>query len=585
MTSTRTLSPITLEVVRNGLLACADEMAMGVLRTAYNMIIYEIHDYACALVDAQGRLIAQNLAGVPIFLADMGYIVQDGLATFGPDGFAPGDVVLVNHPAVCGQHLNNVNVYTPVFFDGELVAFPAARAHWIDVGGLSTGFGASNSRDVYQEGLQIRAVKIYEGGRPNEAVLNLIRDNVRFADAAMGDLRAQIAACRLGERRLTELLERYGLTTVRACIERIYAESEALARREIAKIPDGVYAAEAFLDHDGARLDRPVPIRVQVVVAGDDMTISYAGTAPVVEGPLNAGPTGGAITAARVAYKCIVAPEAPANEGCFRPLRVEIPEECFLGASPPAPMGGYSQAFPTIIDTILHAVAPALPDVIPAAHKGVNGPGLTCIGKDPRTGEPYACVNSVGGGWGGGRHGDGDSAGPSIAQGDIQNAPIELQEATYPLRIEKCELRTDSGGAGEYRGGLGVETVYRALADITVKTRLSRSLCPPWGLAGGEAGEIATIQLQQPGGAPESIQIANAYALRKDGEGVVNTAGGGGWGDPFARDPARVAADVRDGYVSLDAARERYGVAIDPTTFAVDAAATAALRVRRPAPP
>ena len=170
MTSTRTLSPITLEVVRNGLLACTDEMAMGVLRTAYNMIIYEIHDYACALVDAQGRLIAQNLAGVPIFLADMGYIVQDGLATFGPDGFAPGDVILVNHPAACGQHLNNVNVYTPVFFDGELVAFPAARAHWIDVGGLSTGFGASNSRDVYQEGLQIRAVKIYEGGRPNEAV-------------------------------------------------------------------------------------------------------------------------------------------------------------------------------------------------------------------------------------------------------------------------------------------------------------------------------------------------------------------------------------------------------------------------------
>jgi N-methylhydantoinase B len=585
MTTTRALSPITLEVVRNALLACADEMALGVLRTAYNMVIYEIHDYACALVDAQGRLMAQNLAGVPIFLADMGYVVQDGLSTFGRDGFAPGDVIMVNHPSVCGQHLNNVNVYTPFFWDGELVAFPAARAHWIDVGGLSTGFGASNSRDVYQEGLQIRTVKIYEAGRPNEAVLNLIRDNVRFADLAFGDLRSQISACRLGERRLAELSGRYGLATVRACIERIYEESETLARRTIARIPDGVYTAESFLDHDGARTDRPVPIRVAVTVAGDAMTIDYAGSAAVVEGPLNAGPTGGAITAARVAYKCIVAPDAPANEGYFQPLRVTVPPECFLGASPPAPMGGYSQSFPTIIDTILKAMAPALPDAIPAAHKGVNGPGLTSIGTHPRTGEPYACVNSVGGGWGGGRAGDGDSAGPSIAQGDIQNAPIELQEALYPLRIERCELRTNSGGAGEYRGGLGVTATYRALADMTVKTRLSRTLCPPWGLNGGRPGEVATITLQQPEGASESIQLVNGYRLRAGGEAVFHTAGGGGWGNPRARDPGAVAADVRDGYVSLAAARTEYGVVIDPATGAVDTPATAALRAQAGAEP
>jgi N-methylhydantoinase B len=581
MSTTRTLSPITLEVVRNALLAYADEMATGLLRTAYNMIIYEIHDYACALVDAQGRLMAQNLSGVPIFLADLGFVVQDGLATFGPDGFAPGDVILVNHPRVCGQHLNNMVTYTPLFWEGELVAFPAARTHWIDVGGLSTGFGASNSRDVYQEGLQIRAVKIYEAGRPNEAVLNLIRDNVRFPDSSFGDLRAQIAACRLGERRLAELLGRYGLDTVRACIERIYADSEALARRTIARIPNGVYEAESFLDHDGARLDRPVPIRVRVTVAGDEMTVDYDGTSGIVEGPMNSGPTGGGITAARVAYKCVVAPDAPANEGYFQPLRVVIPPGCFLGAEPPAPMGGYSQAFPTIIDTILRALAPALPEQIPAAHKGAMGPGLTCLGVHPQTGERYACVNSVGGGWGGGLAGDGDSAGPAIAQGDIQNAPVELQEALYPLRVEHCRLRTDSGGAGERRGGLGVETVYRALADMTVKTRLARTHCPPWGLAGGQDGQIATIHLQQPEGEPEGVQIVTAYPLRAGGAATFHTAGGGGWGDPLARDPALVAADVRDGYVSAEAARAEYGVVVDPASGAVDAAATAALRAER----
>jgi N-methylhydantoinase B len=318
-----------------------------------------------------------------------------------------------------------------------------------------------------------------------------------------------------------------------------------------------------------------------VTVAGDEMTVDYDGTSGIVEGPMNSGPTGGGITAARVAYKCVVAPDAPANEGYFQPLRVVIPPGCFLGAEPPAPMGGYSQAFPTIIDTILRALAPALPDQIPAAHKGAMGPGLTCLGVHPQTGERYACVNSVGGGWGGGLAGDGDSAGPAIAQGDIQNAPIEMQEALYPLQVEYCRLRTDSGGAGERRGGLGVETVYRALADMTVKTRLARTHCPPWGLAGGQDGQIATIHLQQPEGEPEGVQIVTAYPLRAGGAATFHTAGGGGWGDPLARDPALVAGDVRDGYVSAEAARAEYGVVVDPATGAVNTAATAALRAER----
>ena len=516
---------------------------------------------------------------MPIFLADLGFVVQDGLATFGADGFAPGDVVLVNHPRVCGQHLNNIVTYTPLFWEGELVAFPAARAHWIDVGGLSTGFGASNSRDVYQEGLQIRAVKIYEGGRPNEAVLNLIRDNVRFPESSFGDLRAQIAACRLGERRLAELLARYGLDTVRACIERIYADSERLARRTIERIPDGVYEAESFLDNDGVRLDRPVPIRVQVTVAGDEMTIDYAGTSAgrrraAEQRPDRRRDHGGAGRlqvrgGARRAGQRGLLPAAPRRAAARL-----LPRRRAAGAD-----GRLQSGFP---DDHRHDPARAGPRPTrrhSGGAQGRHGARPDLHGCRPAHGRALRLREQR-------RRRLGRRPAPATARAPGRRSPratsrtrrSSCRRRSIPLRVEYCQLRAGQRRRGHPAAGLGVDTVYRALADMTVKTRLARTLCPPWGLDGGQPGEIATIALQQPGGAPEAVQIVTAYPLRAGGEATFHTAGGGGWGDPFRRDPALVAADVRDGYVSGAAARAAYGVVVDPTTGAVDAAATAALR-------
>jgi N-methylhydantoinase B len=253
--------PITVEVVRNAIVAYADEMANALMKSAYNMMIYEVRDYCCGLIDTQARMISQNRGGLPIFLADLGVAVADGIERYGLDGFAPGDVVVMNQAEVCGQHLNNVVVYSPCFHGSELVGFAANRAHWVDIGGMHQGFGSTNTTDIYGEGLQIRSLKIYEAGKRNETLWQIIRDNVRYPDASLGDLRAQIASCQLGARRYAELIARYGREMVEACIARVWDQAEMAARRVVEAIPDGIYEAESFLDNDGRNLDKPLRVK------------------------------------------------------------------------------------------------------------------------------------------------------------------------------------------------------------------------------------------------------------------------------------------------------------------------------------
>src|SRR5919202_1409259 len=275
------LDPVTLEVIRNALPAIANEMSVDLQRTSYNMMIYEVRDYCCALLDPDGQLIAQNIGGVSHFVADLGVVIRDGIAQYGRDGFAPGDVILTNHQRVAGQHLNNMCVYTPFFLDGDLLGFAVVRAHWVDVGGMSTGFGGAGLvSDPWMEGLQLDQIKLYEGGTLDAKALKLIRDNIRFPGAAMGDLRSQLAACRLAERRLEELYRRYGRDTIAACVETIFDEAEARCRAVVADLPDGEYAAESYFDHDLVERDKPVPIKVRVVIRGSEMTIDLTGCSP-----------------------------------------------------------------------------------------------------------------------------------------------------------------------------------------------------------------------------------------------------------------------------------------------------------------
>jgi N-methylhydantoinase B len=551
--------PVTVEVVRNAVVAYADEMANVLAKSAYNMMIYEVRDYCCGLLDASGRMVSQNRGGLPIFLADLGPAVEDGIARYGLGGFAPGDVVIMNHGGVCGQHLNNVVIYAPCFHEGQIAGFAASRAHWVDIGGVRQGFGSSATTEIFGEGLQLRSLKIYEAGKRNETLWQILHDNIRFPEASLGDLRAQIAACNIGVRRYGELLSRYGRETVEDCVAVVWDQAEAAARRVVETIPDGEYEAVSFLDNDGRNLTQRLRIKVKVIVRGARMTVDFSEMQKQVASPLNSGRSGG-IAAARVAFKALTSPALDVNEGCFRPLDVVLPEGTMLSAKPPAALGLWSIALPTVIDTILKALAPAMPDRIPAAHKGDMG-GCSFFGFRP-DGSRFLLMNIFGGGWGGRPGEDGESASVSICQGDVRNTPVELQEIKYPFIIEEHVLRPDSGGAGEHRGGLGVVLTYRCLQNCRANINLERLTDPPWGLRGGGTGAINVAIITRGNGEQTSVRKETEISLESGDRVSFLTAGGGGYGDPRRRSADAVRSDIKEGFVTV-AGLVDYGIAAE----------------------
>src|SRR3954452_16854702 len=416
------LDAVTLEVLRNALPAVANEMAADLQRTSYNMMIYEVRDYCTALLDTNGELISQNVGGVSHFVADLGVLVVDGMKRYGSDGFKPGDVVITNHQAVAGQHLNNVVIYMPYFYKGELLMFCMVRAHWIDVGGQSTGFGAGATvADPWFEGLQLDQLKIYEQGKLNETLYKVMKDNIRFPESSLGDMKSQMAACRLAARRMDELFDKYGKATILAAIDRIFDETETKCRNVVAQLPDGVYEAEAAMDDDGVLKGEPVPIRVKVTIAKGEMTIDLSGCSAERRAGINSR----TLAAARVAYKALTGPLEPVNEGSFRALEIVIPEGSIMMARYPAPMAGWSLFVPMVVETIVTSLARAMPDEIPAAHHALLGGAVVFFGVDPGTRRRFVVQSVEGGGWGARPFEDGESATVSVCQGDVRNGSIE----------------------------------------------------------------------------------------------------------------------------------------------------------------
>jgi N-methylhydantoinase B len=576
-TGTR-IDPITLEVLRNALPAIANEMSLDLQRSSYNMMIYEVGDYSCAILAPDGALIAQNMGGVSHFVSDLGVVIRDGVERYGLDGWAPGDVVLTNHQAVAGQHLNNIVVYTPIFVDEALVGFAAIRAHWIDVGGMSTGFGASGlAFDPWGEGLQLDQVKVWEGGIADAKVLKLIRDNIRFPEASLGDLRSQVAACQLAERRLTDLHRRYGTDVVDSAIATIFEQTELKCRRAVEEMPDGVYEAESRLDGDPSD-PTPIEVKVKITIVGGDMEIDLSGCSRQRKTGINGRTLAGAL----VAYKALTAPDDPVNEGSFAAARVIIPEGNIMMARFPAPMAGWSVILPSVVDTLFRALAAAIPDRVAAGHFGILGIPLVFFGTDPETGRRFVSQSIEGGGWGGRPFEDGESACVSICQGDVRNSPIENMELKVPLLIEERALLQDSGGPGRFRGGLGISVRVRALAEGRWNLNQSRRKgYPPWGLLGGDQGSTPDNLLRRP---DENgfTSVDAAHVVTPAGTVVVQTSsGGGGWGPALERDPERVLVDVLEGYVSVGAAERQYGVVLTAGATAVDETATSALRAAR----
>jgi N-methylhydantoinase B len=569
------LDPVTLEVIRNALPAVANEMAVDLQRTSYNMMIYEVRDFCTALIDTQGQLISQNVGGVSHFVADLGVIITDGMKRYGAAGFAPGDVLITNHQAVAGQHLNNIVIYMPYFYRGELLMFSMVRAHWIDVGGSSTGFGAGPQVvDPWFEGLQLDQLKIYRAGKLDETLYRVLKDNIRFPESSLGDMKSQMAACRLAARRMDELFDKYGKDTILAAIDRIFEETETKCRNVVSQLPDGVYEAASAMDHDGVLKSEPVPIRAKVTILKGEMEIDLSGCSLERKAAINSRTLAGA----RVAYKALTGPLDPVNEGSFRALKVIIPEGSIMMARFPAPMAGWSIIVPTVVDTIVKALAPAMRDRVPAGHHGLLGGSVVFFGLHPKSKRRFVVQSIEGGGWGGRPTEDGESATVSVCQGDVRNGSIEGIELKCPVVVESRGLRPDSCGAGKYRGGLGIDVRVRNLVEGRWNFEQAQRLnCPPWGLWGGSAGEAGGYLLRLPG-ENEFKPIVGAHVpVPLHAEAIVRTGGGGGWGDPLDRDLELIRSDVLEELVSRLAAREHYGVVFQGD-LRVDPAATKALR-------
>src|SRR5580692_8254102 len=323
--------PIMLEVIRSLLIAIMDEAEINLSRTAFSPIVYEVKDYCIGLLDKTGRTIAQSRGSVPTFMADLGDPVADGLEIYGPDGIDPGDVLIMNYSDVCGQHLNNIVIYVPVHHDGELIGFVASRAHWTDVGGKISGSVCTDSTEIFQEGIQLRTLKVYKRGEPDPEIMRVIRHNVRYPDQCFGDMEAQIAACELGRRRYLALVQKYGFGLVQECIQAIWDQCEAITRERIRGLPDGTYVGESFLDSDGVDMDKTLPLKIKVIVDGDNIIVDYSELAPQTQGPMNAGCSGG-VSAAKVAIKSALMPSVAPNDGTFRPISVILPPGTIMSA-------------------------------------------------------------------------------------------------------------------------------------------------------------------------------------------------------------------------------------------------------------
>src|SRR5882762_6321963 len=572
------LDPVIAEIVRNGVMAVTEEMKTNLMRTAYNMIIYEALDFTVGLFTPQGETVSIGI-GLPMFIRGMAETVKAKIRHFGPDGIKPGDIYVTNDAYITGSHLNHVTLTLPIFHKGVLVGFSCCMAHWIDIGGTLGGM----TTDIFSEGLQIPILKYQDRGKVNDDLVDIIRQNVRIPNRALGDLRAQVTAVKTGERRFLELVDRYGRDQVAAAIAAIMDRSEAAARAHTKSIPDGVYEAESFMDDDGISIGRPIPIRVRVEVKGEEMTIDLTEVSRQVRGFYNSGTTTGH-ACAQVAYKCLTSPtDYPINDGSFRSLKSIVPPGRVVSATRPAPMRWWMTYPMTIVDTIFKALAPAIPGRVIAGHHA-DLLVAACHGINPKTHEFFiANFGPLGGGWGAKRNEDGVSGTVCINDGDTHNSPNEQAEAKFPLVVERYALVPDSGGAGRRRGGLGVERVVRARIPMTMNTQVERAHCKPWGLDSGLEGTGNQVALRQGGHWKTDFPNAKVLvaSLKKDDAFLIRGGGGGGYGNPLERAIDEVVEDVRQGYVSIKAAAEHYGVVIDPETLAVDRVASERLRATR----
>lgn len=540
------IDPITTEIIRCALANAAEEMNTALIRSAYTPVIYEGRDCAVALLDAQHNVLGQS-SGLPIFLGNLEVCTRHTEEVFGRGVWRSGDVWLLNDAYIGGTHLNDVTVYAPIFDGEELLGFAASRAHWLDVGAKDPGT-PMDSTSIQQEGLRFGPVKVIENGCDRDDIHGIIARNVRFPASALGDLGAQVACARTGQRRLAEIARRWGMDTVLAARDEIFGQTERLEREHVAAIPDGEYTASGYLDNDGIVLDQALWVAVRVTVDGEQMRIDVTDCADQAAGPVNCG-AAQAVSACRVAYKLLVSPQVPLNGGSFRPLSVAVREGSMLAATDPAACGWYFSHLGLLIDLTVQALASAIPDQVAAASYG-DSMIVQLYGSDPRTGRDYVTLEATTGGWGAWQGSDGESALINNVNGSLRDLPIEVFETCYPVRVRRYAIRPDSGGVGRWRGGNGVVREYVLDADTTLSLWWERSVTPAWGLFGGGSAQPPEVVINPGRSDEQRLLKVNGRQLHAGDVVRCASGGGGGVGDPARRSAQAHAADIRNGVVT-----------------------------------
>lgn len=573
------LDPVTLAVIENGLQQVCNEMDLAFVRAAFSPVISEALDRSDGIYHrSTGELIAQGELGLPVFVGTMQFGAKAVIDR--AKDLKPGDIYIVNDPYLGGTHLMDVRFVKPFFYRGELFCWLSNTGHWPDTGGMVPGGFSANATEVEQEGLRLPPVKLFKAGAMDEEILSIILSNIRIADQRIGDIKGQAAALTIGEKRLTALLDRYGRDTVEAAIGELKARAARLMRARIATIPDGTYHGESYVDSDGVT-DEPLVIRLEMRKEGTELHFDLSRSSPPCRGPMNS-----VIATTRSSiYLAIkhIFPEVPINAGTFDPLHIADPRGTFLYAEYPRPVSGCAaEVSQRIAEAVFNAMVKAIPDRLFAAPAGTSG-NLALGGHDPERNRNYIMYVISGGGYGGSAKGDGISNGCSTI-GISKTTPIEVMEQYYPVLFEEYSLHEGSGGAGRRRGGFGVNYRIRLRrGQARASMVMDHGRTGPLGALGGRDGGVNRVTVTRGGRAytPPHLSKDQNIEIGPGDTVAVSTPGGGGYGEPFSREPELVLADVNRGYYTPDEARAKFGVALSGNPLAVDRAATDKLRTVR----
>ena len=549
--------PITLEILQNSLRSITDETYIALTKAAYSTNIKERRDHSTALTDTHGRLVVQAENSLPIHLASMLGMMDQLLAKYQPEDMSEGDIFVANDPYVAGgTHLPDVNLAMPCFVDGQLLGFLCNIAHHADIGGMTPGSMAGGMSEIYQEGLRIPLVRLFTAGELNQDIFDLLLLNVRVPHERRGDYFAQVAACRLGSRRLNELALRYGAETLTAAFAAIMDRTENRLRSGITQIPDGTYEFTDVLDNDGMGT-KDIPISVSINVMGEDIFFDFEGTGPQMKGNFNLT-FNATQSAVYYVLKAMLDPDLPNNHGLIRAVNITAPPGTLVNANHPAAVAGRANTTQRVVDVLIGALASALPEQAVGAANGAN---VTAVfyGHDPRHDRPYVYLETLGGGFGGRFTKDGKD-GVQVHITNTSNLPVEAIEVEYPLLVESYCLIEDSGGAGKFRGGMGIRRIVRPVGHNSVFSGMGeRFVHQPWGIFGGKSGATGRFSLRGPSRNDETLpDKPNHVPFSPDHAIVIETPGAGGYGPPTERDKATLAADYRSGKFSGAYMAEHY---------------------------